>query len=454
MSDLENFFPDISDEEKDKLYYYSLKKLADMAETQVDRERQPITGLYNLRAFQYKADNLTKEHPNQIFALLVLDIANFKSINTFCGRDAGDALLIHIADIFREYDSETTITSQFRADTFGIITPYESQQQMIDIAEHITSEIDRFQVNFKVLPACGICVASDPSVPSSLMRDYAMMALKTIKGKFYAKYAFFDDKMRVKMMNEKLIENEIIDALETNKLRAFIQPKIDMNTGKIIGGEALVRWIHPEKGIIPPNSFIPILENNGLIIDVDICVWRQVFSWLSERIKAGKEVFPISINISRVHAYDNSFREQLVKFSEEYNVPPELVPLELTESSFSERANDMYENMQYLKEKGFKLSMDDFGTGYSTMTMLKDQPVDEIKIDKGFINDINNPKEKIMVSSLIQMIKALDKTIVVEGVEDEQQQQFLVEQGCSAAQGFLFYKPMPLEEFEVLLDKN
>lgn len=451
MADDKRQFPPVSDARKEELYLYSLKK---MAETNQDANLDYMTRLLNLRAFQYKSGEIMRENPDKTFAMLILDIANFKCINEFCGRDTGDEVLKLIADILRNYENDFTVASHFRADIFGLLMPFQEQSELIETALYIVSQIDAYKIPYKILPSIGICIAKHPDSPPSLMRDYATMALKTIKGKFYAKYAFFDESMRQQMLLEKQIENEIVEALNTKQLQAYIQPKVDMATGEIIGGEALVRWIHPERNIIPPGQFIPVLEKNGLIIDVDICVWTQIFEWLSNRLKAGKKVVPISINISRMHAYDNIFKERLVQLSKDYDVPPSLVALELTESSFLTNTDGMYESMQYLKEQGFLLSMDDFGTGYSTMTMLKNQPVDEIKIDKGFIDEIDDEKEQIIVSNIVRMLKALDKRIIVEGVETQAQRQFLLEQNCLHAQGFLYYKPMPISEYEALLDNN
>ena len=451
MADDNRQFPPVSDAQKEELYLYSLKK---MAENNNNSNLTYMTQLLNLRTFQYRAGEIMRANPDKTFAMLVLDIANFKCINEFCGRDTGDEVLMLIADTLRNLENDLTVASHFRADNFGLLMPFKEESELVETALHIVSRIDAYKIPYKILPSIGICIAANPDTPPSIMRDYATMALKTIKGKFYAKYAFFDESMRQQMLLEKQIENEIVAALDTKQLQAYIQPKVDMATGEIIGGEALVRWIHPERNIISPGLFIPILEKNGLIIDVDICIWTQIFEWLSRRIKAGKKVVPISINISRMHAHDNIFKERLVQLSKDYEVPPSLVALELTESSFLTNTDGMFESMQYLKQQGFLLSMDDFGTGYSTMTMLKNQPVDEIKIDKGFIDDIEDAKEQIIVSNIVHMLKALDKKIIVEGVETQAQRQFLLEQDCIHAQGFLYYKPMPIAEYEVLLDRD
>ena len=241
-----------------ELYIYSLRK---MAENNLESNRTFMTELYNLRAFHYKTAELMLEHPQMKFAMIVLDFANFKSINEFCGRDVGDALLKCTADALREQKQmrDYVVLSHFRADIFGMFTPYETEDDLIAIVKQIDQRISEFKIPYKVLPAFGICVAESPTMSVSIMRDYATMALNTIKGKFYAKYAFFDEKMRSQMLLNKMIENDIVGALKGNQLHVYIQPKVDMTTGQIIGGEALVRWIHPERGLVTPGQFIPVL---------------------------------------------------------------------------------------------------------------------------------------------------------------------------------------------------
>ncbi|NLZ80492.1 MAG: EAL domain-containing protein [Clostridiales bacterium] len=438
-----------TDETKKELYLYSLRK---MAEHNMESNRNLITNLYNFRTFLYKSSEIMLENPQKKFAMIVLDIANFKTVNEFCGRDAGDRLLIAIADGLRKYECEYTVVSQFRADNFGMLVPFEEEQELVDVTVQLSKEIDQVKLSCKVLPAFGICVATDPSMPSTLMKDYSTMAMKTIKGKFYANHAFFDEKMRRDMLLEKQIENNIVEAMETEQFRIYIQPKINMVTKKIIGGEALIRWMHPIRGIVLPGDFIPVLEKNGFIINVDIYVWEKVFKMLGKRILEKKPIVPISINISRLHAYQEGFKDCLCKLSEKYQVPPAYVTLELTESGFLENPDLMFGEIKQLKEAGFSIAMDDFGTGYSTMIMLKNQPVNEIKIDKGFIDEIENERSKVVIKHTIAMLKELGVNITVEGVETKEQQDFLLRCGCTEAQGYLYYKPMPAEEFERLLD--
>ncbi|MBR1854276.1 MAG: bifunctional diguanylate cyclase/phosphodiesterase [Lachnospiraceae bacterium] len=412
-----------------------------------------ITGLLSRHDFHHMGTTVISFHPDMHFAILVMDIANFKSVNVFCNRQKGDELLIYIADFLRGYWKDLTLVSHFRADTFAILTPFTDKQELIDLALTMHAHIDAFELPFKILPSIGICIAPSPDTPANNMCDYATMALKSIKGKFYAKYAFFDESMFTNLLHEKKIENEIINGIKAGQIQAYIQPKVDMRTGEIVGGEALVRWIHPTAGVISPTKFIPVLEKNGLIIEVDFIVWTQVFAFIGKRLKEGKHVVPISINISRLHAYDSLFKERLINLSREYEVPPALVVLELTESAFLYNTDTMYQSMAELRDYGFMLSMDDFGTGYSTMTMLKDQPVNEVKIDKGFIDDIEDAHAQIILNNIMHMLKELDKKIIVEGVETPFQQDFLVKHNCFDAQGYLFHKPMPFSDYESLLDQ-
>ncbi len=429
------------------LYLYSLRK---MAEANMSTQRTNLTNLLNLRAFLYKADDLIRYQDDK-FAIIVMDIAGFKMINEFCSRQAGDDLLKYIADCFRRYESDKTAVAHLRADIFALCTPYETEDDLIAIVTDLSDRIKAFPVNCKVMPAFGICPAYDKSISASYLQDYAFIAQKTVKGKYFTNYAFFDTTMRDKMLLEKKVENGFDEALSTDQFQLYIQPKVDMRSGRIVGGEALVRWIHPMEGLIPPDSFIPVLEKNTSIIDMDKYIWKKVYQFVSELKKKYDIELPISINISRLHAYDNTFVATLKNLTKEYEVPPFLIPLELTESAYSDKAGLMYDKIHTLKNCGFVFSMDDFGSGYSTMNMLGSQPVDEIKIDKVFLDHMEDPKSQIIIQHSIDMIHALGLRIVVEGVETELQKDMLIHWGCHIAQGFFFYKPMPVENFKKLV---
>ena len=436
--------------DSESLYLYSLRK---MAEANLNKERTNLTNLLNLRAFLFKADDLIRYSEDK-YAIIVMDIAGFKLVNEFCSRQAGDNLLKHIADCFRCYESDKTAVAHFRADIFALCCPYETEEDLVTIVKDLSRKIKAYPINFKIMPAFGICPAFDKNISASYLQDYAIIALKTVKGKYFTNYAFFDTVMRDNMLLEKKVENGFDEALSTDQFQLYIQPKVDMRDGSIVGGEALVRWMHPMDGLIPPDSFLPVLEKNTSIIDMDKYIWKKVFQFVSELKNNFGIELPISINISRLHAYDTTFVETLKNLSTDFQVHPSLIPLELTESACCEREGLMYDKIRTLRDLGFTFSMDDFGSGYSTMNMLGSQPVDEIKIDKVFLDHMEDPKSRIIIQHTIDMIHALGLQIVIEGVETEAQKDMLLKWGCHIAQGYLFYKPMPAENFKNLITQE
>lgn len=442
--------PQTTDAGKEELYLYSLRK---MAESNVDENRNGLTNLHNMKSFFYLCGEMIKSQPDKKYSVVIMDIVQFKAVNEFCGRSEGDRLLKFIADCFQEYEDHRrdTYACHARADIFCLCTSYGKTEELEEIVKEIRKKIDEFPFTYKVQPSFGIGVSQEREPAVSYLKDCATMAMKSIKGKVYQTYAIFDEKMRRQLMRERQVENDIVGALENGELLLYVQPKVNMSTGRIIGGEALVRWLHPEKGLVPPGEFIPVLEKNGFIINVDEYIWEKVFAYLGKLKEEGRELVPVSINVSRLHAYDTRLAENLIRLRGKYDIPAQFVPLELTESAFLEDEKGMYQRMENLRSQGFLVSMDDFGTGYSTMNMLKNQTLDEIKIDREFIRDLEKDKSQIIIRNTIAMLQQLGAHIVIEGVETEEQKKFLLGCNCTDVQGFLFYRPMPVEEFDRLL---
>ena len=442
--------PQTTDAGKEELYLYSLRK---MAEDNVENNRTELTHLHNMKSFFYLCGEMIKAEPDQKYSVVIMDIVQFKAVNEFCGRAEGDRLLKFIAECFQWYEDhrKDTYACHVRADIFCLCTQYEDVRELENIVSEIKTKIDEFPFTYKVQPSFGIGISPEREPAVSYLKDCATMAMNSVKGKVYQTYAIFGEKMRRQLMRERQVENDIVGALENGELVLYIQPKVNMSTGRIIGGEALVRWLHPEKGLVSPGEFIPVLEKNGFIINVDEYIWEKVFAYLGKLKEEGRELVPISINVSRLHAYDTQLAENLIRLREKYDIPAEYVPLELTESAFLEDEKGMYQRMENLRSQGFLVSMDDFGTGYSTMNMLKNQTLDEIKIDREFIRDLEKDKSQIIIRNTIAMLQQLAVHIVIEGVETEEQKNFLLGCGCTDAQGFLFHRPMPVEEFDRLL---
>ena len=412
-----------------------------------------LTRLPVLRLFNYTAGEIVKAHPDRKYAVMVMDITQFKAVNEFLGRDEGDRLLLFIGDCLKEYVKERpfTVAGHIRADNFCFFTAYDSKDELARIAIDIRRRLKNMPFAYRVILSFGICASEATQPAISYMKDCATIALSEVKGKYYADYKFFTEEMRTSMLTEKLIESDMMVALEKDGVVPYIQPKVDMVSGRIVGGEALARWIHPDKGMICPADFIPVIEKTGLVIKVDRRIWSQVFSYQQSVLKEGRHPVPISINVSRMHCYDKALAEVLKSLVDRYGVSPHLVPLELTENAFSDQEQRMNERIGDLRNRGFIVSMDDFGSGYSSLNMLKTQELDEVKIDKEFLSDMNNPRSRTVIRHLLEMLRELEINTIVEGVETKEQQEFFVENGCRRAQGFLFYRPMPVAEFDELL---
>ena len=406
--------PMMTEQGREELYLYSLRK---MAEERADSDRAALTGLYGPKSFFFKANECMQQHEKLQYALIRMDIYRFKTVNEFCGRQQGDKLLQYIADCIREYESDMSVVGHLRADIFTICLPFKNKKQLSDIAVALHEKICAYPLFCKALPAFGICISKN-HMDISLMCDYADMALR-------------DEEFKV-----------------------YIQPKVDMRSGEIIGGEALIRWHSVKEGIIYPDEFIPVLEKSGYIVDVDAYVWEKVFAAIHIWKTGGITPVPISVNVSRSHVYQKSFAGVLEKLAQQYDVEPYYVPLEVTESMFTEYVDKLYKNITRLQSAGFRFSMDDFGAGYSSLNMLKDEPVDEVKIDRFFLKDIKKEKSQIVIRNVIHMIQELQLDMIVEGIETKEQAELLMNYGSYKAQGYYYYKPMPMTEFEQLLIKQ
>ena len=408
-----------------------------------------LTGIYNSNTMYREAEAMLKQHPDNQYAIICMDVNHFKLVNDLLGWDKGDELLKHIAHVLTSKLPHDSIYARVRGDIFCICMRYEKRKQLIQTVTQLRTEVEGYYEDLDVAPFFGIYVVEDVETPVNLMCDWADMALKSIKGNMVQFYAFYNDQLRDTMINNKMIESEMYVALEQQQFFVMIQPKCDINTGKAIGAEALVRWQHPERGMIPPDAFIPVFEEDGFVLQLDEYVWEETCKALRRWLDKGYEVVPISVNVSRLHIYDNALVDKLVGLVRKYNLPTGLLELELTESAFLGNVDDLYALMSRLKEAGFTLSMDDFGSGYSSLNMLKDAPFDVVKFDREFLNEtVNSDKGKTILDSMISMVNRLNIKVLVEGVETKEQTKILLEAGCHIAQGYYYSRPIKMEEFE------
>lgn len=410
----------------------------------------PLTEIYNEYAVISKIRTLFEAEPHSSFSIIRFDIARFKLINDMFGENKGDELLQYIAAILIDQVSPDDAYGRLSNDVFCICRKYITRDELLNFIDKLSLHIEAFPINFNLIPYFGICIAEPDSIPSiSILLDWSNLALTTIKGSTLTNYAFYDSNMRNTLLTEGKIEREMVKALENKEFQVYLQPKCNIETSKVVGAEALVRWIHPTDGFINPAAFIPLFEKNGFIIRLDEYVWEETCRILREWLDKGYPIVPISINISRVHMFDPEFTNKLLHLIETYQIPTHLLELEFTESAFVDDVKQLYSIMDCLRSNGFILSMDDFGSGYSSLNMLKGGPIDIIKIDREFLNEtVTTNNGKIVIKNTISMINQLHKGIVAEGVETLEQAEFLLSAGCNIAQGFYYSKPISQSEFE------
>lgn len=414
-------------------------------------EHDDITDVYNVSTFYNKSDRLIKNNDATTgkYAIVRLDIDHFRIINDIYNWQVGNNVLLHIADSITRRLPSDSICGRLSGDVFVMCIKYKNIESLEKVLNEIKEEILSFDIIVNVNPHFGVYLDAEKDIPIYLLCDRAGIALGLIKGNLLSTISYYDNTLNRKNMDIKFIETHMQGALEDNQFYVMLQPKYNMVTNEIVGAEALVRWKHPEKGIIRPDLFIPIFEKNGFVIKLDEFVWEETCKMLKKWIDQGIQPVPISVNVSRVHIYDKNFVSKLCSLVEKYEIPIELLELEFTESALLDDVKELYRLMNQLKDKKFALLMDDFASGYSSLNTLKSAPFDIVKIDKEFISAIcESDRDRMLVASTISMINNQNMKIVVEGVERYAQVEILKEAGCSIAQGYYYSKPVDIDSFE------
>jgi len=414
-------------------------------------QKDALTGINNRRGFYSSAAALIQGNPEEEFVICCINIDKFKLVNDLFGTYEGDKLLVYMSNHLRDFVGDYGTIARLTADNFAICLPNEP-----DIYDKITGVLDDwffdYPLSVNIITRCGFYHVHDPNIQVSIMCDRANLAILEIKGSYEKSYAVYDEKIRRRILQEQEILNEMKSALETHQFTVYYQPKFNMESGKLIGSEALVRWIHPEKGIISPGVFVPVFEKNGFISALDQYVWECVCRDLREWIDEGYTVCPVSINVSRAELYNKDLTAFLISLVEKYSIPQNYLQLEITESAVTDDPEQMIRMVMDLKSSGFVILMDDFGSGYSSLNTLKDVPVDVLKLDLKFLYNMDhNVKANYILKSVVEMAMRLDLIVIAEGVETETQAAFLKSIGCIRAQGYLYAKPMPKKEIEIFL---
>lgn len=412
-------------------------------------EYDTLTGLYNASRFYIDAGNKVTDESEE-YAVISFDIDRFKMINDLFGMKAGDDVLHHVAEVLRDKLPEGSICCRVHSDVFFVCMAYRKKGDIIKLIEKLRKAIYKNKFAFDINTSFGVYLVRDRMIPINLMCDRATLAGRTVKNSAMKFCAFYDEQYRVEMLKATEIEQDMNAALSGKQFVMYLQPKFCLESGKICGAEVLARWQHPLKGLIQPNDFIPLFERNGFILKLDEYMWEEACKTLTQWKKEGKTTVPLSVNISRYHIKNNDLVAVWKRLIQKYDVQPSDLTLEITETFFYDSA-DLYEVLQKLQDMGFKLEVDDFGAGYSSLNMIRQVPVNTIKIDKDFLDKkLSTEKGKIVISHTIAMAKELKLLVVAEGVETKEHVEFLKSSACDVAQGYYFAKPMPLEEFNAL----
>lgn len=420
----------------------------------------PVTGGFTVTRFDLEVERLL--HEKKEFSFISMDIRRFKLINDVYGSDVGNIVLKTVYCAILHCLNPGECVSRIQSDMFNFIlfeTDAEKIKQKIEtmhqcLAKEYRESNRTTDDKYHLALNCGVYQVKAGEHDIVSIRDRANVARKISKdeAEYLAGCVFYTDLERQRLLKEQVMENEMEQALLNEEFLVYLQPKVRLSDGKTAGAEALVRWKSSSYGLIPPNEFIPLFEKNGFIIKLDYYMFSHVCRLLREWIDAGKKVVPVSVNLSRKHMKEQGVIARLKEIQEEYQVPCELIELELTEEFVFEDLERFKSIISEIHEAGYRCSMDDFGSGYSSLNVLKEISVDILKLDRGFFvgADIecgDTQRGTNVVKAVIRMAKELNMEVVAEGVETGTLVDFLREQGCDMVQGYIFYRPMPAQGF-------
>lgn len=406
-----------------------------------------LTGLFNRRKFITEAHRVLQTDRARKYTLIYTNIERFRVMNDLYGYRICDQILLELARTLRNLCPQGVV-GRVGGDHFAVCARRETvdPQAILDGAADI---MRRCGLRQKMRLSMGIYDVEDRNMPVAQICDRAEMAMRTLREGGGALIARYDDRLRRELLEEQEITGEMEEALRTGQFHIYLQPIYSLTTGGPVSAEALVRWVHPRKGVISPGKFIPLFERNGFITKLDAYVWEKVFQYLAEFRQQGYPDFPISSNMSRIDFYDSTVCDSIITMAEKYGVSPSLFRIEVTESAYMDNPDQLLDTIRQFNAAGFRVLMDDFGSGYSSLNMLMKIPVSTLKIDMGFIGDVGtSERSNSIMNSIIRMAKWLEMTVIAEGVETQEQLDYLRSVGCDRVQGYYYSKPLPIEDFK------
>lgn len=407
---------------------------------------------YNHSFMERLRKRLPEILPNT-YCIVAIDIEHFRLFNKLYGRSSGDEVIRYIYTCLKqsalEYDG---IDAYLGGDNFVAFLP-DDDEVLNNIRQKIIKKFSEWNNTSAFFPLFGVYTIKDTSVLPELMYDHAMLALSHAEEDYKWHICRYTIEMESSLEKEVYLLAAIEEGLEKGEFTFFAQPQCNIATGQIVGAEALVRWQKPDGEVLLPGGFIPVLEKNKMIDQLDRYVWEKVCQWLKGWIDQGYSPVPISINVSRIDIYAMDVPKYIFSLLEKYQIPEHLIKIEITESAYTENNNRISHAVNTFRNRGLVVMMDDFGCGYSSLNMLKNIPVDVLKLDMRFLQFKEEERQKSanILESIVNMAGLLHLPIIVEGVENESQEKFVQKLGCRYIQGFYYYKPLPIKKFEELL---
>ncbi len=418
-------------------------------------EHDPLTMLYSRNFFFEYANRIFTYHPELHMDAIVMNIEQFHSVNALNGRDFGDDVLRIIGNEIRAFLAETEgIASRLEADRFDIYCAHREDYGAL--LERFQKKVNSISPSVNIRLRMGVKPWLE-GVEPILMFDRARAACNMVRGDYQNPLMIYDEDMRMRELFNQRLLNDLRTAVAERQLNVFYQPKynIQCNPPKLSSAEALIRWKHPELGMISPGDFVPLFEGNGLISVVDNFVWQEA----AKQIAIWKDKYhftlPVSVNLSRSDVFDPTLIDRLVSLVKSNGLDYKNIKLEVTESAYTDNAKQLIDTIDRLQNLGFEIEMDDFGSGYSSLNMLSDMPIDVLKMDMKFIRNIETSETDLkLVKLILDIAKYLDVPVVAEGVETEGQLTLLRDAECHLVQGYYFSRPLPPEEFEKLIKRE
>jgi len=403
--------------------------------------KDSLTGLLTLPKFEAEAMKLIASGKDSDYVIVYSDFDKFKYINDEWGYSAGNDILKFYAESVLEFLTPGELFCRISGDIFVNLFIYRNKAELLERIKVIYNSINQaYRTQFpKVNPIIisGLYFMTEEDRVLSIAMDKANTARKRLKGFHKSTLSIYDDNLHKAITKEKMIENQMHEALKNHEFIVYMQPKVDLRSMNIVGAEALVRWKNQNGELMNPSEFIPIFERNGFILELDFYVYEKAFQMLR----------------SWLHIDDDLFIPKLEALLDKYQIPARLIEIEITESIFMKGLDRLKRFINSLRKRGFLISIDDFGSGFSSLNLLKTLPIDILKLDKDFfMYNVMDEKDKIVITNIINLAKGLGLKVISEGVETMDQARFLKENHCDMVQGYFFYKPMPMEELEKLIN--